>query len=58
MKRKTGYENDPVYKPERAGDVKISVLSNAKAKSILGWEPKYDLEKGVENTIEWHTTSL
>jgi len=26
----------------------------SKAKALLGWEPKVDLELGVEHTIEWY----
>jgi dTDP-glucose 4,6-dehydratase len=26
---------------------------NTKAKEILGWEPKYTLEDGLQRTIEW-----
>tara|TARA_Y100000310_G_scaffold345815_1_gene470397 strand:- start:11424 stop:12332 length:909 start_codon:yes stop_codon:yes gene_type:complete len=27
---------------------------NSKAKRILGWEPKIDLEEGLRRTVEWH----
>ena len=29
-----------------------------KAKEILGYEPKYDLEAGLEKTIEWYRGEL
>lgn len=29
-------------------------LDNSRAKELLGWEPKYDLKKGLEKTIEWY----
>ena len=29
-------------------------LDNSRAKELLGWEPKYDLKKGLQKTIEWY----
>ena len=29
-------------------------LDNSLAKELLGWEPKYDLEHGLQKTIEWY----
>lgn len=34
--------------PPRPGDVRYSQADNSKAKRLLGWEPKVDLEKGLE----------
>jgi nucleoside-diphosphate-sugar epimerase len=38
--------------PARANDVPLVVGSNARATG-LGWEPHYDLEAGLGQTIEW-----
>ncbi len=38
--------------PARANDVPLVVGSNARA-TALGWRPRYDLESGLEQTIEW-----
>jgi nucleoside-diphosphate-sugar epimerase len=38
--------------PARANDVPLVVGSNAKA-AVLGWQPRYDLESGLLQTIEW-----
>lgn len=35
-------------KGPRSGDVKRSVLSNQKAKQLLGWEPRISLTEGIE----------
>lgn len=37
----------------RAGDLKRSCLNAEKAKRVLGWEPKFDLAKGLEQTLQW-----
>jgi len=29
-------------------------LTSEKAKTVLGWEPKYTLEEGLKETIEWY----
>lgn len=36
--------------PERAGDVKISVLDNSRARHALDWSPKVEFEAGVART--------
>lgn len=44
---------NPVFKPQRYGEIINSKLSFAKAKKRIGWIPKYNLEKGLEETIKW-----
>jgi len=58
LSEKIGYSSLPIYKDERAGDIKDSLLSNSKAKKVLSWEPKYDLEKGVGETVDWYKTII
>jgi UDP-glucose 4-epimerase len=43
----------PIYKPSRQGEIIHSRIDYSKIKKELGWEPRYDLEKGLERTIEW-----
>ena len=43
----------PVRAGPRIGDLKKSCLNIDKAKKILGWEPKYSLETGIKETVEW-----
>lgn len=38
---------------EREGDIKHSYADVSKAKELLGFEPVYSLEKGLEQTIKW-----
>jgi len=51
IKEKTGYKKEPVFKERRAGDVDCSLASIAKARELLGFSPKYTLEKGIGETI-------
>lgn len=43
----------PVYGPERKGDVKHSLASIEKAKSLLNYAPTVTFEAGLKNTVEW-----
>ncbi|MEM4359092.1 MAG: SDR family oxidoreductase [Candidatus Bilamarchaeaceae archaeon] len=49
-----GTEIEPVFEPERPGDIKRSVADISKAIAELGYEPKYTLKIGLEETIEWY----
>ncbi len=57
--RLTGKEN---LKPEILGTAKREIdeqyLSSEKAKKLLNWEPKYSLEDGLKETIEWYKRHL
>jgi len=43
----------PIYAEPRQGDVKHSLADISRAREILGYEPKYDLEKGLRETVGW-----
>jgi len=48
----------PVYGPERPGDVKHSNADIGKAKRGLGYHPEYDVDRGLEKAIEWYKGNL
>ncbi|MBI5554901.1 MAG: GDP-mannose 4,6-dehydratase [Elusimicrobia bacterium] len=35
-------------------EIKDQYLASGKARKILGWKPKYTLEQGLVNTIDWY----
>lgn len=39
--------------PKRAWDTDYWVANNQKVKKLLSWQPKYSLEKGLRETINW-----
>ena len=39
--------------PRRPGDVVAIYANNDKAKKLLGWEPKYNLEDMMRTAWEW-----
>lgn len=43
-----------VYEPVHITDVRSTWASIDKAREILGWEPKTDIEKGMSASIEWY----
>lgn len=45
---------EPLILNEAKGEIKHQYLSAGKAREMLGWKPKYDLEKGLKETIEWY----
>lgn len=52
-------KNIPVnYGPERAGDIKHSNASIESAKRMLGYNPEYSMDEGLELTIEWYKNNL
>lgn len=52
-----GKSLEPKFEKERAGDVKHSLASIKKAKSILGYAPKFSFKEGLKKTIEFYTNN-
>lgn len=42
------------YEGRRAGDAPVLVADNAKARDVLGWNPRHDLESIVASAWNWH----
>ena len=40
--------------PERLGDIRDSLASIEKAKRILGYNPQYDVHRGLKEAIDWY----
>ncbi len=47
-----------VYGENRAGDIPHSLASIDKAKSILGYNPKYSLQDGLKEAVGWYWNNL
>jgi UDP-glucose 4-epimerase len=50
--RTVGVDLEPLYEPERPGELRRNALDNAKARRHLGWEPRTSLEEGLRLTID------
>ena len=53
LKTKMGVEFDPVYKPEREGDVRDSLADISKARQDFDYNPGIDIQRGLEITLDW-----
>ena len=49
-----GKQIEPRYEPPRQGDVKHSLADITKAKTVLGYQAKYDVFTGLEMAIDWY----
>lgn len=43
-----------VYEPLKPVGALSRALDNSRAKTLLGWEPKFTLEEGLKKTIDWY----
>jgi len=48
----------PIPMPEREGDIRYSRLDNSKALNLLLWKPDYDLQKGLNETLNYYKGKL
>ena len=46
------------YGPNRAGDIPHSLASIDKAKTLLGYDPKYSLQEGLREAVDWYWENL
>ncbi len=54
-RRVTGHPIPAVVSPRRAGDPAQLVASSEKARTVLGWKPRYDnLETIISTAWAWH----
>lgn len=54
MQRLLGTHLEPVFAPEREGDVKHSQADISKARHLLGYEPVVSFAEGLEATVAWY----
>ena len=51
------YSVEPVFKPQRAGDVRRTYADLAKAEKLLGFTVQTRFRSGLEKTVEWFLAS-
>ena len=47
----------PIYGPTRLGDIPHSLASIEKAKKLLGYNPKFNVEDGLREATKWYWSS-
>ena len=59
MQRVEGLEKkDPIYRDFRAGDVMHSQATIDKAIKLLNYQPKYNINKGLNKSMDWYVKNL
>ncbi len=53
-----GKNVEPNFGPARLGDVRDSNADISKARTLLGYDPEYDFEKGIALAIDWYKENL
>ena len=53
-----GKDIEPLYGPERPGDIRHSNADISKARRLLGYEPEYDFARGLREAIDWYKANL
>ncbi|MBR3588769.1 MAG: SDR family oxidoreductase [Clostridia bacterium] len=56
--RLLGKDIEPVYGPDRAGDIKHSKADISKAKELLGYDPDWSFERGFADAVEWYKENI
>lgn len=49
----SGSKSKRIYKDPKSGEIFASVSDISKSKSVLGFEPQYNIRDGLSRTIEW-----
>lgn len=49
---------EPTHGPNRAGDIPHSLASIDKAKTLLGYDPKYSMRNGLREAVDWYWENL
>lgn len=58
LTRALGKDIEPIYGPDRKGDIKHSNADIDKAKSLLSYDPEYSFERGLNEAIAWYEENL
>jgi UDP-N-acetylglucosamine 4-epimerase len=53
-----GVKIEPVFGPDRKGDIRDSNADISKAQKALGYDPSYDFKAGIALAIEWYKANL
>ena len=49
---------EPIYRDFRAGDVRHSLADISKAQQLLNYQPKYKIDKGLDESMDWYVQDL
>ena len=49
-----GVDIEPIFGPDRKGDIKHSNADISKARRLLGYDPSWSFDRGIRDAIEWY----
>ncbi|MCW8864961.1 MAG: NAD-dependent epimerase/dehydratase family protein [Colwellia sp.] len=52
------YQKSPAYRDFRAGDVRHSQADISKAKNMIGFEPEFKIQQGIDKAMPWYIDFL
>jgi UDP-N-acetylglucosamine 4-epimerase len=53
-----GKDIEPIFGSDRKGDIKHSNANVSKAREMLGYDPSWSFERGIDAAIEWYKENL
>lgn len=53
-----GIDAEPVFGPDRPGDIKHSNADISKARELIGYDPDWSFDRGIKAVIEWYRENL
>lgn len=53
-----GKDIEPIFGPDRPGDIKHSNADVSRAREMLDYNPSWSFERGIESAIEWYLQNL
>lgn len=54
VRQAVGVMVEPHFAPKRPGELERIALDNAKARALLGWQPRVPFEEGARRTVEYY----
>lgn len=53
-----GVDTEPIFGPPRAGDIRHSNADITKTRELLGYDPDWSFNRGIQSAIEWYRANL
>lgn len=58
LTKSLGVTTEPLFGPDRPGDIKHSNANIEKARRMLGYDPEWSFARGIEAAIDWYREHL
>lgn len=58
LSKALGKDIEPLFGPDRRGDIKHSNADISKAQQMLGYAPDYDFATGLAEAVDWYKSNL